>query len=93
MTPSIVLFVSIDDTASTGLRRGTGWMSSLYGIPAKAFERHLVTGTAAEVAGVVTTFRKAGAQHVAVYVTADEPMEQFERLMAALPAAGGPTRG
>jgi alkanesulfonate monooxygenase SsuD/methylene tetrahydromethanopterin reductase-like flavin-dependent oxidoreductase (luciferase family) len=88
VTPSIVLFVSIDDDASTGRRRGTEWMGSLYGIPAKAFERHLVSGTAAEVAGVVSEFRSAGAEHVAVYITDDRPLEQFERLLTALPAAG-----
>ena len=93
VTPSIVLFVSVDDEPGTGLHRGTNWMSSLYGIPAKAFERHLITGTAADVAEVVAAFRRAGAEHVAVYVTADQPLEQFERLMAALPAAGVRTRG
>jgi alkanesulfonate monooxygenase SsuD/methylene tetrahydromethanopterin reductase-like flavin-dependent oxidoreductase (luciferase family) len=84
VTRSIVLFVSIDDDAYEGRRRGTGWMSSLYGIPAKAFERHLVSGTAAEVAATVSDYREAGAEHVAVYVTADEPLDQFERLIAAL---------
>ncbi len=93
VTPSIVLFVSIDDDAGVGRRRGTGWMSSLYGIPAKAFDHHLVAGTAAEVADVVTTYRDAGAEHAAVYITADEPLEQFERLTTALSAAGVPTRG
>jgi alkanesulfonate monooxygenase SsuD/methylene tetrahydromethanopterin reductase-like flavin-dependent oxidoreductase (luciferase family) len=93
VTPSIVLFVSIDDDPTVGLGRGTDWMSSLYGIPAKAFERHLITGTAAEVAAVVATYRKAGAEHVAVYVTADQPMEQFERLVAAMAAPGVPNRG
>src|SRR5664280_2587049 len=93
VTPSIVLFVSIDDDAGVGRRRGTGWMSSLYGIPAQAFDHHLVAGTAAEVADVVTTYRDAGAEHVAVYITADEPLEQFERLTTALSATGVPTRG
>lgn len=93
VTPSMVLFVSVDDDPDLGLRRGTGWMSSLYGIPPKAFERHLISGTAAEVAGVVSTYRDAGAEHVVVYVTDDEPLDQFERLMTALAAAGGPTRG
>ena len=46
VTPSIVLFVSIDDDPAVGAKRGTGWMSSLYGIPAKAFDRHIVSGTA-----------------------------------------------
>jgi len=93
VTPSIVLFVSIDDDPTDGVRRGTGWMSSLYGIPAKAFERHIVTGTADEVAGVIAAFRSEGAQHVATYVTADQPLEQFERLIAALAAVGVPARG
>ena len=92
VTPSMVLFISIDDDAGTAQRRGTGWMSSLYGIPARAFDRHLVHGTAGEVAEVVASFREAGAEHVVVYVTADRPMDQFERLLAALPAAGVPTR-
>ena len=44
----------------SGPSRGTGWMSSLYGIPAKAFERHIVSGTAAEVADVIAAFRGQG---------------------------------
>ncbi len=93
VVPSMVLFVSIDDDGSTARRRGTGWMSSLYGIPGRAFDRHLVHGTAAEVADVVASFRRAGAEHVVVYVTADQPIEQFERLIAVLAATGVPTRG
>lgn len=87
VTASIVLFVSVDDDAELGRRRGTGWMSSFYGIPAKAFDRHLVWGTADEVARVITDYRLAGAEHVAVYVTDDRPLEQFERVVSALPAA------
>ena len=92
VTPSIVLFVVDRRRSAAPAARGTEWMSSLYGIPAKAFERHLVSGTAAEVADVVAAFRGAGAEHVAVYVTADQPLDQFERLVAALPAAGVPAR-
>ncbi len=84
VTPTIVLFVSIDDDRNEALRRGTAWMSSLYGIPAKAFARHLITGNAESVANTVTSYRDAGAEHVAVYITADEPLVQFDRLMAAL---------
>ncbi len=93
VTPAMVLFVSIDDDPGTSRRRGTTWMSSLYGIPAKAFERHLVSGSAAEVAEVVSLYRAAGARHVAVYITADRPIDQFERLIAALPGAGIAVRG
>ncbi|MGO8872100.1 MAG: LLM class flavin-dependent oxidoreductase [Acidimicrobiales bacterium] len=93
VTPAIVLFVSVDDDPGRARARGTAWMSSLYGIPAKAFDRHLVYGTADEVASAVATYRSAGARHVAVYVTADRPLEQFERLSAALARSGTPNRG
>ena len=93
VTPSLALFVSVDDDATQALARGTEWMGSLYGLPAKAFARHLVSGTADEVASVVAAFGGAGARHVAIYVTADEPLDQFERLVAALPANGVWTRG
>ena len=86
VTPAIVLFVSVDDDPAAGLRRGTRWMSSMYAIPPKAFERHIVSGTTDDVAKCVADYRDAGAEHVALYVTDDRPLEQFERLMAALPA-------
>jgi hypothetical protein len=66
-------------------------MGSLYGIPPKAFERHLVTGTADEVATRVADYRAVGAQHVAIYVTDDNPIDQFASLTAALDGAGIPT--
>jgi probable F420-dependent oxidoreductase len=91
VTPAMVLFVSIDDDPAAGLDRGTRWMSSLYGIPPKAFDRHLVTGTADQVADVVASYRAAGARHVSIYVTDDHPLDQFERLTSALRGAGVPT--
>lgn len=84
VTRSVVLFASIDDDTDEGLRRGTEWMSSLYGIPAKAFRRHLVVGSAESVARTVTDYRAAGAEHVALYITDDQPLPQVDRLMAAL---------
>ena len=81
VTPAMVLFVSVGRRPDVRPSdRGTRWMSSMYGIPAKAFERHLVAGNAASVAESVAAFRRAGAEHVVVYVTADEPLGQFERL-------------
>ena len=84
VTRSVVLFASIDDDTDEGLRRGTAWMSSLYGIPAKAFRRHLVVGSAKSVARTVTDYWEAGAEHVALYITDDQPLPQVDRLMAAL---------
>ena len=91
VTPAMVLFVAVDDDHDRAVAAGSGWMGSLYGLPSKAFERHLVAGTAEEVAATVARYRDAGAEHVAVYVTDDRPIDQFTRLMAALPAAGVPT--
>jgi alkanesulfonate monooxygenase SsuD/methylene tetrahydromethanopterin reductase-like flavin-dependent oxidoreductase (luciferase family) len=93
VTRSIVLFTSIDDDPQLAQRRGTGWMSSLYGIPPKAFERHLVSGTSEEVAGIVDAFRDAGAEHVAIYITADQPLEQFGHLIGALATPAVRARG
>jgi alkanesulfonate monooxygenase SsuD/methylene tetrahydromethanopterin reductase-like flavin-dependent oxidoreductase (luciferase family) len=84
VTRSVVLFASIDDDTDQGLSRGTEWMSSLYGIPAKAFRRHLVVGSAESVARTVTDYQAAGAEHVALYITDDQPIPQVGRLMAAL---------
>jgi alkanesulfonate monooxygenase SsuD/methylene tetrahydromethanopterin reductase-like flavin-dependent oxidoreductase (luciferase family) len=90
VVPAVVLFVSVGDDPADRVARGTAWMGGLYGLPPTAFGRHLVAGTADEVAGVVARYRAAGAEHVALYVTDDDPMDQFARLAAALPAAGVP---
>jgi len=88
VTRAIVLFVSVDDDAERGRAKGTSWMSSLYGIPAHAFAKHVECGSAGAIAETVAAFRQAGAEHVGVYITEDEPLGQFEQLMTALPAAG-----
>ncbi len=88
VTPAMTLFVSVDDDPHVAMDRGTRWMSSMYAIPAKAFDRHLVAGNAAHVARVVTAFRQAGARHVCLYVTDDDPLPQFERIMTALSTVG-----
>jgi alkanesulfonate monooxygenase SsuD/methylene tetrahydromethanopterin reductase-like flavin-dependent oxidoreductase (luciferase family) len=84
VTRSVVLFATVDDDHDQGIRRGTEWMSTLYGIPAKAFRRHLVVGSAESVARTVGAYRQAGAEHVALYITDDRPLPQVDRLMAAL---------
>ncbi len=84
VTPAMVLFVSLDDDEGEALRRGTSWMSSMYGIPPKAFERHIVAGNAEGIARSIAAYRRAGAEHVVVYVTADEPLGQFEELVASV---------
>ncbi|MGA7418973.1 MAG: LLM class flavin-dependent oxidoreductase [Acidimicrobiales bacterium] len=84
VTRSVVLFAAVDDDRDKGLSQGTEWMSSLYGIPAKAFLRHLVAGSAESVARTVAAYREAGAEHVVLYITHDQPLPQVDRLMEAL---------
>lgn len=96
---AIVVFVSMGGEAAAD--RGRTWMSSLYGLPPHAFERHLLAGSAAQVAGELSRYVEAGAGHVAVFVTEDDPTDSFAELASAfghrwgLPATGrdGPGHG
>jgi alkanesulfonate monooxygenase SsuD/methylene tetrahydromethanopterin reductase-like flavin-dependent oxidoreductase (luciferase family) len=78
VTPATVVFVSVGTTGAE--ERGLSWMASLYGLPGPSFARHLVAGTARQCASALARFAEAGAQHVAVFVTADDPLVQFEDL-------------
>ena len=82
ITRAVVVFASVggDDARD----RGTAWLSSLYGIPARAFDRHLVAGPAPAVAQELDRYLRAGAQHVVVMVTDDHPLEPFAALLQAL---------
>jgi alkanesulfonate monooxygenase SsuD/methylene tetrahydromethanopterin reductase-like flavin-dependent oxidoreductase (luciferase family) len=73
-----VVFVSPGDSAVE--ERGLSWMASLYGLPGHSFARHLVVGNARRCATALMRFAEAGAQHVAVFVTSDDPLVQFEDL-------------
>jgi alkanesulfonate monooxygenase SsuD/methylene tetrahydromethanopterin reductase-like flavin-dependent oxidoreductase (luciferase family) len=73
-----VAFVSVGGDHAG--ERGLSWMASLYGLPARSFERHLVVGDARRCARALARFTEAGAQHVAVFVTSDDPLVQFEDL-------------
>ncbi len=83
---AVVLFVSVGGPGA--LEAGTAWLSSLYGIPPRAFARHLVAGEPAAVAAEVARYHEAGAEHVVVMVTDDQPVAPFAALVDALGAAG-----
>ena len=59
-------------------------MGSLYGLPGRSFARHLVVGDARRCAHSLVRFADAGAQHLAVFVTSDDPLVQFEDLAGEL---------
>ena len=68
--------------------RSLEWLSSLYGLPARAFERHLITGPPAACAEAVSAYHGAGARHVAVMVAHDDALSQFAALADALGLTG-----
>jgi len=88
ITRAVVLFVAPSSSASGGnsiasKEAGLSWMSSLYGLPPRAFARHLVSGTAPQVADQIHEYFEAGAQHVALFVADDRPVDAFSELCAA----------
>lgn len=87
---SIVVFVACGTGRGPAHRdqavqeRGLGWMSTLYGLPATKFARHLVSGSPARCAETISDYREVGVEHVILFVTDDEPVEQFAAIADAL---------
>lgn len=80
---AVVVFARVG-TAEAAFAEGSEWLSSLYNLPSRAFGRHLISGPADDCAEAIDAFRRAGAQHVVVMVAADDPLEHFDALRAAL---------
>lgn len=78
--PAVVLPVSVGSDAGRAADRGTAWLAALYGIPPKAFARHLVAGPAERCADAVSRYLGAGVAHVAVLVAGDDASDQFATL-------------
>jgi len=93
VTAAVVVFVALGESGRA-LADGTAWLSSLYSLPPKAFERHLVAGSAPACAERVAGYLDAGAEHVVVMVADDRAVEQFSELSAAFTGAfpGAPSR-
>jgi alkanesulfonate monooxygenase SsuD/methylene tetrahydromethanopterin reductase-like flavin-dependent oxidoreductase (luciferase family) len=94
VTPATVVPVHVGP-AGTAAERGAAWLSSLYGIPPKAFARHLVAGSPATCAAGVAHYLDAGAHHVVLMVADDRAVEHFAALADALgttPAAASSAR-
>ena len=83
VTPAVVLPMAVGTDPATH-ERGTQWLARLYGIPPKAFARHLVAGSPDRCAEVVARYQEAGAEHVVVMVADDDALGHFARLIAAL---------
>ncbi len=83
--PAVVIFARVgsDDEAPV---RGAEWLSDMYALPAKAFDRHLVAGAPETCAAAVDRYVEAGARHVIVMVAADQAVQHFGLLRSAFMA-------
>jgi alkanesulfonate monooxygenase SsuD/methylene tetrahydromethanopterin reductase-like flavin-dependent oxidoreductase (luciferase family) len=91
ITRAMTVFVSLGGDGAPD--RGLAWMGSLFGVAPAPFARHLVAGDARQCARALVRYVEAGAEHLAVFVTADEPLVQFTDLageFAGLVACGTP---
>jgi alkanesulfonate monooxygenase SsuD/methylene tetrahydromethanopterin reductase-like flavin-dependent oxidoreductase (luciferase family) len=88
---AVVVTVCTGPSTEVAREEGTRWLSDLYDLPPKAFERHLIAGTPEDCAGAVHAYHDAGAGHVVVMVAADETLDHFGPLIEALTPRPAPT--
>jgi alkanesulfonate monooxygenase SsuD/methylene tetrahydromethanopterin reductase-like flavin-dependent oxidoreductase (luciferase family) len=83
--PAMVVFarVGADEEAPV---RGAQWLSDLYGVPAKAFDRYLVAGSPEACAAALGRYVEAGARHIIVMVAGSGAVHHFSQLRAAFSA-------
>lgn len=80
-TFAAMIFVSVGSRADRDA--GLEWLSALYRLPKHRFERHLIAGSGAVCADAVHEFQDAGADHVALFVTDDDPLDQAAHIADA----------
>jgi len=86
--PAVVVFARVgpDDEAPT---QGAQWLSEMYGLPPRAFERHLVAGESETCADAFGRYVEAGARHIVVMVAAPGAVSHFGLLRSAFVARAG----
>ncbi len=89
----VVVFACVGDDDRAPVR-GAQWLSELYRLPPKAFQRHLVAGSPETCAAALGQYADAGASHILVMVAGSPAVEHFGQLRAAfvgeqLPALAG----
>ncbi len=83
--PAVVVFAHVGPDG-VAQEAGCRWLEELYGIPAKAFERHLIAGTSETCAAGLARFVQAGARHIVVMVAAPDAVGHFGFLRSAFMA-------
>jgi alkanesulfonate monooxygenase SsuD/methylene tetrahydromethanopterin reductase-like flavin-dependent oxidoreductase (luciferase family) len=83
--PAIVVFARVgsDDKAPA---HGAEWLSEMYGVPARAFERYLVAGEPETCAAALSRYVEAGAHHILVMVAGVGSVRHFDLLRSAFVA-------
>ncbi|MGH9044099.1 MAG: LLM class flavin-dependent oxidoreductase [Acidimicrobiales bacterium] len=89
--PAAVALLCPGSDSKAARAQGLVWLSELYKLPAKAFERHLVAGTAERCAEGVAEYHAAGARHVAVLIASPGANERFAAVMDALHSGSRPS--
>ena len=89
----VVVFACVGDDDQAPVL-GAQWLSELYRLPPKAFQRHLVAGSPQTCAAALGRYADAGADHILVMVAGSPAVEHFGQLRAAfvgeqLPALAG----
>jgi alkanesulfonate monooxygenase SsuD/methylene tetrahydromethanopterin reductase-like flavin-dependent oxidoreductase (luciferase family) len=86
--PAVVVFARVgpEDEAQT---TGAQWLSEMYGVPPRAFERHLVAGEPEACATALGRYVEAGARHIVVMVAAPGAVTHFDLLRSAFVARAG----
>lgn len=80
--PGVVVFACVGDDAEAP-ENGAAWLSHLYRLPPKAFQRHLVAGSPETCAASLERYADAGARHIVVMVAGSPAVEHFALLRAA----------
>ena len=78
----VVVFACVGDDDQAPVR-GAQWLSELYRLPPKAFQRHLVAGSPETCAAALGRYAEAGARHILVMVAGSPAVEHFGQLRAA----------
>ena len=78
----VVVFACIGDDERAPVE-GAQWLSDFYGLPTKAFQRHLVAGSPDACAAALDRYAEAGARHILVMVAGSPAVKHFGQLRAA----------
>ena len=87
--PGVVVFARVGDDREAPAA-GAEWLSALYRVPPKAFQRHLVAGSPETCAAALGRYADAGARHIVVMVAGSPAVEHFSLLRAAFSGAPHP---